>query len=336
MDEKQALSTWIAGDDLSREEIESLFGRLMDGELSDVYKAALFAALTAKGETIDEITGAAQAMRSRVIRIPHGLTGVVDTCGTGGDQKGTFNISTAAAFVAAAAGVPIAKHGNRSVSSRSGSADVLESLGVPLSADPQVVGRTLEEVGIAFLFAPALHPAMAEIMPVRRELGIRTVFNLLGPLTNPAGAQRQVVGVYSRDRVEALAEVLKQLGAEHVLVVHGEDGLDEITTTDSTLVAELSDGQVEIGHLEPEGFGLKRAQPEDLAGGEPSENAAALRRVLEGEEGPLADITAFNAGAAVYVGGVEQTLEAGVSRAVSVLQSGAGWKKLTDLRDFAG
>ena len=335
MDEKQALQRWLAVEDLSRDEIEALFGRLMDGEISDVYKSALLVALASKGETVDEIAGAAAAMRARVIPIPHSLDRVVDTCGTGGDQKGTFNISTAAAFVAAAAGVPVAKHGNRSVSSRSGSADVLEILGVELADDPTLVGQALESIGIAFLFAPALHPAMAEIMPVRRELAIRTVFNLLGPLTNPAGAQRQLVGVYAQDRVEIVARVLQRLGSEQVLVVHGDDGLDEITTTDATLVAEVCDGQVEVRRIVPEDFGVSRARPEDLEGGEPSENADALQRVLGGELGPLSDVTALNAGAAIYVGGAEDSLPAGVGRARTVLESGAAWKKLEELRDFS-
>lgn len=335
MNEKEALTRWIAGDDLSRDEIESLFGRLMDGEISEVYKAALLVALAAKGETVAEIAGAALAMRKRVVRIPHQIPSVVDTCGTGGDGAGTFNISTAAAFVAAAVGVKIAKHGNRSVSSRSGSADVLEVLGVALMTDPETIGKTLHDVGIAFLFAPALHPAMREVMPIRRELAVRTVFNLLGPLTNPAGAPRQVMGVPSSDLVEPMANVLIELGTEHALVVHGDDGLDELTTTDQTLVAEARDGTVETHRVEPEDFGLRRATLDDLRGGGPQENAEAMRQVLGGEGGPLADVTALNAGAAIYVAGVEDSLASGVARALEVLKTGAAWTKLTELRDVA-
>ena len=335
MDEREALNRWIAREDLSRAEIESLFGRLMDGEISDIYKAALLAALAVKGESVAEIAGAASAMRQRVISIPHQLPAVVDTCGTGGDGRGTFNISTAAAFVAAAAGVRMAKHGNRAVSSRSGSADVLETLGVTLLDDPEAVGRALEEVGIAFLFAPALHPAMKEVMPIRRELGVRTVFNLLGPLTNPAGAQRQVVGVFDRNLVEPMAQVLVELGTEHALVVHGDDGLDELTTTDRTRVAEARGAAVETYWIQPEDFGFKRASLDDLLGGDPSANAESMRRVLGGEPGPLADVTALNAGAAVYVSGQEDSLGDGIERAIHVLGSGAALDKLEELKAFA-
>ncbi len=334
MDEREALTKCIDGQDLSRSEIESLFGRLMDGELSDIYKSALLVALAAKGESVEEITGAALAMRARVIPVPHRLDDVVDTCGTGGDGAGTFNISTAAAFVAAAGGVHIAKHGNRAVSSKSGSADVLESLGIPLQTDAEAMGRALETVGIAFLFAPALHPAMKEVMPVRRELGIRTVFNLLGPLTNPASASRQVLGVFAADRVEPMARVLLELGTEHALVVHGDDGLDELTTTDSTLVCEVRNGDVELHRIQPEDCDFERAALDDLRGGDAAENATMMRAVLSGAPGPLADITALNAGAAIYVGGVRDSLPAGVEKAREILASGAGWAKLEELKAF--
>jgi len=335
MDEKDALLRWMAREDLTQGEIEELFSRLMDGEISDIYKTALLVALAAKGETVDELTGAALVMRQRVISIPHDLEGLVDTCGTGGDFSGTFNISTAAAFVAAAAGLRVAKHGNRSVSSLAGSADVLEILGVDLMTDPVQVGRALEHVGIAFLFAPALHPAMKEVMPIRRELGVRTIFNLLGPLTNPAGASRQVLGVPSAALVEPMAEVLARLGTEHALVVHGDDGLDELTTTDLTLVAEARAGVVEMLRVEPEDFGLTRVEPGALKGGAPSENAESLQKVLQGEAGPFAEITALNAGAAIYVGGGRDSLAGGVELAAEVQASGAGWTKLEELREFS-
>ena len=329
-----ALKRLMGGGSLTRAEVESLFGRLMDGELSDPIKAALLIALAMKSEAPAEIAGAAAAMRSRAVAIPHHRQGIVDTCGTGGDGSGTFNISTAAALVAAAAGAPVAKHGNRSVSSRSGSADVLSALGVPIEVEPAVAGRALDELGIAFLFAPRLHPAMREVMPVRRELGVRTIFNLLGPLTNPAGARRQVMGVYSAQLVAIVASVQAELGSEHALVVHG-DGLDEITTTGTTTVGEVRGGKVTLYQLEPESLGLPRARLEDLAGGDPEHNAALMRRVLGGERGPLAEVTAANAGAALYVAGLAATLREGVQMALAVLASGAAADKLEALRSFS-
>ena len=335
-DPREALRRLVAGESLGRAETEALFGALMDGLVSEPIKAALLVALRMKGEAVAEIAGAASAMRRRAIRIPHGVEGVVDTCGTGGDGRGTFNISTAAALVAAGAGVCVAKHGNRSVSSRSGSADVLAALGVRIEIPPETAGRALETVGISFLFAPLLHPAMREVMPVRRELGMRTIFNVLGPLTNPAGARRQVMGVYAESLVEPIGQVLRDLGAEHALVVHGSDGLDEITTTGPTTVAEVRDGEVRLHTLEPERFGLARVGLEALAGGGPEENAALMHRVLGGETGPLADVTALNAGAAIYVAGAAATLEEGCEQARAALASGAAARKLDELKGFLG
>jgi anthranilate phosphoribosyltransferase len=336
IDIRSALVRVTAGDHLTREETEDLFGQLMDGQVSETMKAALLVALRMKGEAVAEISGAAAAMRRRSLPIPHRRQELVDTCGTGGDGRGTFNISTAAALVAAAAGAAVAKHGNRSVSSRSGSADVLAALGVKIEIDPDTAGRTLDAVGITFLFAPLLHPAMREVMPVRRELGMRTIFNLLGPLTNPAGARRQLMGVYMESLVEPIGYVLRDLGALHALVVHG-DGLDEITTTGRTRVAEVRDGEVRIYDLEPERFGLRRAHHDELAGGTPEENAAAANRVFSGEDtGALFDVTALNAGAALYVGGIVATLEEGVEKARATLSSGAAARKLEELRSFAG
>jgi anthranilate phosphoribosyltransferase len=330
-----ALHRLAAGESLAREETEALFGRLMDGGVSDPLKAALLVALRMKGETPAEIAGAAAAMRRRVVAVPHRRPDVVDTCGTGGDGRGTFNISTAAALVAAAAGVTVAKHGNRSVSSRSGSADVLAELGVDVNAPPEVSARALDEIGIAFLFAPLFHPAMREVMGVRRELSMRTIFNVLGPLTNPAGARRQVMGVYAAPLVPVLAEVQAELGSDHALVVHGGDGLDEITTTGPTTVGEVRAGRVVgVYDVGPDELGLPRAALADLAGGEPAENAAAMRRVLAGEPGPLADVVAANAGAALYVGGRAPDLAAGVGRAREVLALGAGLAKLAELVGF--
>ena len=334
-----ALKRILAREDLSRDETEALFGQLMDGELSEAMKAALLIGLVMKGEATSEIAGAASAMRRRVVAIPHQIEAVVDTCGTGGDGKGTFNISTAAALVAAGAGVPIAKHGNRSVSSKSGSADVLAALGVGIETVPEAAGRALHEVGIAFLFAPRLHPAMKEVMPVRKALGVRTLFNVLGPLTNPAGARRQVMGVYSADLVEPIARVQRELGAVHAMVVHGSDGLDELTTTGPSRVAEVrsepeSGDFVRLYEVTPEELGLDRAQPEDLAGGTPEENAQALARVLDGESGPLADVTALNAGAAIFVGGRAASLVEGVEYARRALEDGSARRTLDALRGF--
>jgi len=334
IDARAALGRLTANESLTREETEELFGRLMDGEISETLKAALLVALRMKGEAAAEICGAAGAMRRRVVAIPHRRTLVIDTCGTGGDGRGSFNISTAAALVAAAAGLPVAKHGNRAVSSRSGSADVLAALGVRVEADAETAARALDEVGIAFLFAPLLHPAMREVMPVRRELGVRTIFNLLGPLTNPAGARRQVIGVYAAHLVPLVGEVLAELGTDHALVVHGSDGLDEITTTGPTRVAEVREGTVRAYEISPEELGLPRARLEDLAGGTPEENALRMGRLLEGEPGPLADVAAANAGAALYVGGLAADLAQGVARARAVLASGAGAEKLAALRSF--
>ncbi|MDQ1348168.1 MAG: Anthranilate phosphoribosyltransferase [Acidobacteriota bacterium] len=321
-------------EDLRRDEVAVLFGRIMDGELAESEVAALLVALAMKGESSDEITGAVEAMRARVRAVPHEIADVVDTCGTGGDGRGTFNISTAAAFVAAAAGATVAKHGNRAVSSRSGSSDLLVALGLPIEVAPETSGRQLEEIGIAFLFAPAHHPATRAVVPLRRALGVRTIFNLLGPLTNPAAARRQLIGVYARDRVEPVARVLAALGCEHALVVHGDDGLDEITTTTTTHVAEVRQGEVETYALAPETAGVRRTAPESLAGGSPGENAERLMSLLAGEPGALADIVALNAGAALYVGGRAASIAEGVEMARAVLASGAAHAKLQALRSF--
>ena len=331
----QALARVAAGTDLSREEMEHLIGRLMDGKVPDALKAGLLVALAMKGESADEIAGAAEAMRRRVEAVATRRQDLVDTCGTGGDGKGSFNISTATALVTAGAGVAVAKHGNRAVSSRSGSADVLAALGVDLDIDAERAGRSLDEVGIAFLFAPRLHPAMREVMPVRRELGVRTIFNVLGPLTNPAGARRQLVGVYSDRLVDLIAQVLAKLGSEHALVVHGADGLDEISTTGPTKVAEVRAGEITGYTLEPEDLGLKRVDPAVLEGDTPEINAETMRRLLAGDEGPLTDITLLNAAAAIWIGGKADDLAAGLERARASWSSGAAARKLEQLVDFS-
>ncbi len=342
-DVRDALRRVIAGEDLSGKVMQNLIGQLMDGEIDPALQAALLAALATKGESVSEITGAALAMRERVIGIPHAVPRVVDTCGTGGDGKGTFNISTAAALVAAAAGAPVAKHGNRSVSSRSGSADVLAALGVSIDLDAATAGQALVEVGIAFLFAPKLHPAMKAVMPVRKALGIRTLFNVLGPLTNPAGARRQVMGVYDRRLVEPIARVLVELGSKHALVVHGHDGLDEITVTGPTEVAEVRDGKVSLMTVHPDQLGIEVVVPELLAGGTPEENAADLRAVLTGvgiedpaRLGALRDVTAINAGAALVVAGKADDLADGLRQARVALDDGRAVATLEALCSFAG
>lgn len=335
MEPAQALAKVVAGNDLSSAETEHLFGRLMDGQVADSLKAGLLIALAMKGESAEEIAGAAQAMRRRVVVVSTRRENLVDTCGTGGDGKGSFNISTAAALVTAGAGVAVAKHGNRSVSSRSGSADVLAALGVDLDIDAESAGRSLDEVGIAFLFAPSLHPAMREVVQVRRELGVRTIFNVLGPLANPAGARRQVVGVYSDRLVDLIAQVLSKLGSEHALVVHGADGLDEISTTGPTKIAEVRESQVTSYTLEPEELGLERVEPARLEGGSPEANAAAMRELLAGAEGPLTDITLLNAGAAIWVGGGADDLATGLARARETWRSGAAARKLEQLVELS-
>lgn len=326
------LARLIAGESLSRSEVAELFGRLMDGELEQPLQAALLVALAAKGETVDEISGAAEAMRARVRRVEHPFPDAVDTCGTGGDESGSFNLSTAAAIVTAAAGAVVAKHGNRAVSSASGSADVLEALGVRVETTPGEAARALEERGIAFLFAPAFHPAMRVVMPVRRALGVRTLFNLLGPLTNPAGVTRQVVGVYALDRVEPVGEVLHGLGTRHALVVHSLDGLDEISSSAPTRVAEVVPEGVTVDEIVPEEFGIERSEPGALEGGGPQENAERMRRLFAGEMGPLADAVALNAGAVLYVADRVETMSEGIERARRVLTDGRAQAKLDEMR----
>lgn len=333
MTPQQALKEILAGRSLDRPATEELFGLLMDGQLSDTMKTALLVALAMKGESAAEIAGAAAAMRRRVVHIPHGRADLVDTCGTGGDGKGGFNVSTCAALVLAAAGAKVAKHGNRSVSSRSGCSDLLSALGLAVDLSPEDAARAIEEVGIAFLFAPRMHPAMKEVMPVRRELGVRTIFNLLGPVTNPAGARRQLVGVYAEPLVATIAEVLRELGTEHALVVHG-DGYDEITTTGVTRVAEVRGGKIESYELHPRDFGLAEVGPAQVQGGSPEENAAAARRLLAGAPGPLSDLVALNSGAAIYVAGLAPDIKTGVAMAQKLLEEGAPLRKLDELKAF--
>jgi anthranilate phosphoribosyltransferase len=334
-DPQTSLRAITAGTDLDASEAEALFTRIMDGEVSSAMIGALLAALRTKGETEQEIAGAAKAMRARATRVPTARDLLVDTCGTGGDLSGSFNVSTAAALVVAAAGIPVAKHGNRAASSRCGSADVLEALGVRIDLDPVLVGRSIDEVGIGFLYAPRFHPAMRYAAEARREIGIRTVFNLLGPLTNPAGARRQLIGVATVDAVARIAGVLLELGAEVAAVVHGMEGLDEISVCGPTRIAVVRDGGIEERTIEPEELGLARFTAAEIAGGDARENAEILRDVLEGR-GTRAQraVVAANAGAGVWIGGGAPTLRAGVDRARDVLESGVGARRLDELVAF--
>lgn len=325
---REVLRKAAAGETLSAVEAERALEEIMGGTANPAVTAALLTALRVRGESVGEIVGFARAMRRFAYRV-EAPKDVIDTCGTGGDAKGTINISTAAAFVARGTGVVVAKHGNRAATSQAGSADVLEALGAEIGLEPEEVGSCINEVGIGFMFARAHHPAMRHIVPVRAELPFRTVFNLLGPLTNPAGAKRQLVGVFHRNYVRSMAEALRELGAEKALVVHGKDGLDEITVTAPTFVAEVSDGAVTEYEISPEQFGLSRHTPDGLLGGDARLNASILRSVLTGEEGGATrDVTLLNAGAAVYVSGHATTIEEGVRLAEESIASGAAMKAL--------
>ncbi len=313
--------------------LEAAFGEIMDGKTSAVLTGALLVALRAKGETVDEIVAAARALRARADSAPPPDPRAIDTCGTGGDGAGTFNVSTAAAFVVAGAGVPVAKHGNRAASSRTGSADVLEALGVCADLPIARAAAIARRIGIGFLFARRAHPAVRHVAPVRAELGVRTLMNCLGPLTNPCGVRRQLVGVYARELVEPLAHALARLGAERALVVHGSDGLDEITTTGPTFAARLADGRVEALALDAAAFGIARARAEDLRGGDAAENAAIVRAVLDGAPGPRRDLVLVNAAAALWVADAAGDLASGLERARASIDSGAARAKLAALAD---
>jgi anthranilate phosphoribosyltransferase len=322
------------GESLSANESADAFGLIMSGEATAAQVAALLMALRVKGETPDEVAGAARALRTAMVPIDaEDREGLVDTCGTGGGTVTTFNISTAAALLAAGAGVRIAKHGNRSFTSRSGSADVLEALGVPLDATANVMGDVLRRAGIVFMFAPTLHPAMRHVGPVRRELGIPTVMNIVGPLANPAGAGRQVVGVADRKRMPLLAGALAALGSVHALIVHGEPGMDEVSPLGPTHVAEVRNGAVKEWVIDPAHFGFNGIAVDDLAGGDPAANARIIEGVLAGEGPPGAEgAVLLNAAAAIFVSGVVDTLEDAFEKAREALDSGAGGRALERLR----
>ena len=319
----------VSGKELSEEEMMGAMTEIMDGKVGDTQLAAFLTALQFKNVTVSEIVGAARVMRDKAEKV--NAKDSVDTCGTGGDGADTFNISTTVAFVVAGAGVRVAKHGNRAVSSKSGSADVLKYLGVNIDASLPTVERCIEEVGIGFLFAPLMHKAMKHAAAVRKELGFRTIFNLLGPLTNPANAHAQVLGVFDSKWVTPLAEVLRELGSRHALVVHGFDGLDEITLTGETQIAELKNGKVNNFSFDPKEFGYSLCSVADLKGAEPETNAEIMREILNGSSGPKTDIVVLNAAAAIYVGGKADSIEKGILVAKNSIESGAALKKLEEL-----
>jgi anthranilate phosphoribosyltransferase len=318
------------GATLSREEAARGFQTMMSGEATPSQMGALLMALRVRGETVEEITGAVSAMREKMLRV-RAPAEAVDVVGTGGDASGSFNISTCAALIVAGAGVPVAKHGNRALSSRSGAADVLSALGVNIELAPEGVSRCIEQAGIGFMFAPAHHPAMKNVGPTRVELGTRTIFNLLGPLSNPAGVKRQMVGVFSRHWIEPLALVLKNLGSQCVWVVHGSDGLDEITTAGTTYVAALQDGQVRTFEITPEEAGLQRVKPDALRGGGADENARALSDVLKGAKGAFRDVAVLNAAAGLMVAGRAKDLKMAVALAQKSIDSGEAEGRLQRL-----
>jgi anthranilate phosphoribosyltransferase len=330
-DDFKALIAKVAtGANLSREEAAAAFDRMMSGEATPSQMGGLLMALRVRGETVDEITGAVTTMRAKMLGVK-APPGAVDVVGTGGDASGSFNISTCAAFIVAGAGVPVAKHGNRALSSKAGAADVLQALGVRIEMDPSQVGICIRDAGIGFMFAPAHHPAMKNVGPTRVELGTRTIFNLLGPLSNPASVKRQMIGTFSKHWLEPMVQVLKNLGSESIWVVHGSDGLDEITTSGPTYVAALENGKIRTFEVTPEDAGLSRSKPEALRGGDADFNAKALLDVLKGKPGPFRDVAIFNAAAALIVAGKAKDLKQGAALAAKSIESGEAEGRLDRL-----
>jgi anthranilate phosphoribosyltransferase len=326
---KQAIISLSKKENLSYDTAQAVMNQIMTGQASDVQMSAYLTALSLKGETIDEITASAQGMRSHCVRLLHNVD-ALEIVGTGGDHSNTFNISTAAAIIAAAAGIPVAKHGNRSASSKCGAADVLEALGINISITPEKSAQLLKNIGICFLFAQNYHLSMKFVAPIRRELGIRTVFNILGPLTNPAGAKMELMGVYDRDLVEPLAQVLNNLGVKNAMVVHGEDGIDEISLSAPTFVCEVKSGATRSYTITPEEFGFIRCEKADLQGGSPAENAAILKNLLSGEKGAKRDAAVLNAAAAMFVTGQYSSIHEAAEVANRVIDKGKALKKLED------
>jgi anthranilate phosphoribosyltransferase len=336
-DFKLLIGKIASGEHLSRAEVQHAFDVMMSGNATPAQIGAFLMGLRIRGETIEEITGAAELMRSKMtpVKAP---AGAIDIVGTGGDEHGTYNISTCATLVAAGAGAKIAKHGNRAASSKSGASDVLAALGVKLDISPETVSECIETAGVGFIWAALHHPAMKHVGPTRSELGIRTIFNILGPICNPAGVKRQILGVYSRDLVEPIAHVLENLGSDHVWVVHGHDGMDELTTTGRTHVAELKNGTVRVFDVEPADVGLPTAAIRDLVGADPEHNAKAILAVLAGEKGPYRDIVLLNAGAALVVSELAATLADGIEKAARSIDTGAAaaaLEKLIEVSNFA-
>ncbi|HOA81227.1 MAG TPA: anthranilate phosphoribosyltransferase [Defluviitaleaceae bacterium] len=331
---KNAIENLLEGKHLSEKEMMDAMEFIMDGEASTVLIGSFLTALRMKGETAEEITGGAKVMLKKAERIALENLYTLDTCGTGGDCSGTFNISTAVAFIAAASGIHVVKHGNRSVSSRSGSADVLEALGVNISLLPKQVEECVKVQNIGFLFAPTFHKAMRHAAGTRKELGFRTIFNILGPLTNPANAKSQVLGVFDEKLTEPLAKVLANLGVEHAMVVHGMDGLDEITITGETKVTEVKNGDINTYYITPEEFGIKRATRNDILGGDAIENAEIIKNILIGEKGPKRDIVLLNSGAALYVGKKAKSLQEGINYARELIDGGYALDKLNNYVEY--
>ncbi|SDY72582.1 anthranilate phosphoribosyltransferase [Nitrosomonas sp. Nm58] len=336
MNPQEILIRLIEHREIPYDDMLTLMRQVMSGELSPVMIAAIITGLRVKKETIDEIAAAAQVMREFASRVDvSDLTHLVDTCGTGGDTSHTFNVSTASAFVAAAAGAQVAKHGGRSVSSKSGSADVLEAVGINLNQTPQQIAKSIDQIGVSFMFAPNFHNAMKHAAPVRRELGVRTLFNILGPLINPAGARNQLLGVFDARLVSIITRVLQRLGSHHVMVVHGYDGLDEITITGETRVGELKQGEIYEYTIQPEDFGIASAPIETIKVSDLTHAKEMLLSVLDNQAGPARDIVLLNAGAAIYVAGITASLVEGVEKARSILASGAAMKKMQELIAFS-
>ncbi len=335
MDMQAAIKSVTENKDLSSDEMIDVMRLIMTGEATQAQIGGFLVGLRMKGETVDEISAAAGVMRGLSSKVEIDKTPLVDTCGTGGDSASTFNISTASAFVVAAAGGYVAKHGNRSISSSSGSADVLEAAGVNLDLSPEQVAHCVEEIGVGFMFAPKHHSAMKHAIGPRKEMAVRTLFNVLGPLTNPADALCQVIGVFSKDWVYPLAEVLKKLGSTHVLIVHAEDGMDEISIGSSTYVAELIEGQIQEYVIEPEQFGLQKSEVSRLAVANAQQSLEVIKKVFAGEKGPARDIVALNAGAAIYTADLANDLEEGVAKAQQILDDGSAQKKLDALIELS-
>lgn len=332
---KEAIKKLAQKKDLNKEEMQGAMLGILGGVTGTADIVEFLTLLNDKGETVEELTAAVEAMLKYVDPIIVDCPNILDTCGTGGDKKGTFNISTITAFVASGAGVCVAKHGNRSVSSKCGSADILEALGVNINMDKEKIKKCLEEIGIAFLFAPNFHPAMKYVMPARKEIGRKTMFNILGPLINPARATNQLIGVYSPEWAKPLARVLHNLGTKHVLVVHGKDGLDEVTTTDKTIVSEYFGQNLKDYELIPEDFGFKRASLGNLLGGDIQENVRIVMDILSGKKGFKRDIVLLNSGCAIYVSDKAKSIEEGIKLAKESIDSGAAFKKLKLLKEYS-